>query len=73
MKKLIILALLFVCCASGNKAAKSHYPKNTFFVDAVKDGNTILKMYDWNLIRIDTIIENQHKYYVFYYKERIIK
>jgi len=72
MKKLIILALLFVCCASGNKA-KGHYPKNTFFVDAVKDGNTILKMYDWNLIRIDTIIENQHKYYVFYYKERIIK
>ena len=62
MRKLIIVTFLLICCASSLK----NQPH--FYSDNLKDGYSILKIYNWQLIRIDTVTK-PNKTFIFYYKD----
>jgi len=68
MKKFYIIGLfilLIYCTSSVSLLTGPH-----FYTANVKDGYDILKMYDWQLVRIDTLKESQ-PVYIFYYKKKI--
>jgi hypothetical protein len=66
MKKILIIALLFIACSSTIPQ-----PKNgeSYYAESVKDGMQVLEVFKYKLNRIDTIrIKGSRDIYLFHYK-----
>ena len=60
---MIITTLFILACAAHQGVSNRPH----FFIDSIKEGQTILKMYKWSLIRVDTLKDKRT--FIFYYKD----
>lgn len=63
----IMLFFLLINCA-GNLPPPVY--GRSFYSESIKDGEKILKIMNWYLIRIDTLKENNRNIYLFFYKNK---
>lgn len=64
--QIIYIALLLFCCSSSKLV---NHDKNSFYASSVKEGFQILTMYQYELVKIDTLIDVNMKVYLFHYRK----
>jgi hypothetical protein len=66
----LILIVLFLCCSGPGELVQD---RHTFYAGSIKDGQDILKMYDWRCTKIDTLRDASGTSYLFHYRELELK
>ncbi len=71
MKKgFLIFLILFLFCSPGKNVIVD---RHNFYAGSIKEGREIAKMYEWEITKVDTILEGPSIFYLFHYKELELK